>query len=48
MVQYLRKLISAFYKNYFKKPIATFLLINFAPPIAKPIIKPIKFITKRK
>ena len=48
-VQYLRKLISSFHKDHPKKPIATFLLVNSAPLMAGPIIKPmVKSITKRK
>ena len=37
--QHLRKLISSFYKDYSDKLTVTFLPINIAPPMAKPIIK---------
>ena len=40
-VQHLKKLISSFYKDYLKKPIATSLRINSAVPIVKPKVKSI-------
>ena len=39
-VQYLRKLISLLDKDHPKKPTATSPLIDSAPPIPKPIVKP--------
>ena len=39
-VQYLRKLVSIFYKNYLNKPKATFLFIYIALPMAKSIVPP--------
>lgn len=36
----LQKIINTFYQNYPKKLIAISVLLNSAPPIAKPIIKP--------
>ena len=39
-VQHLKKLISSFYKDHPEKPTATFLLIYFAPPMARPTVKP--------
>ena len=47
-VQYLKKLISSFYKNHPEKPTTTSLRINFVPPMAKPTVKSIKPITKKK
>ena len=48
-VQYLRKLISSFYKNHLKKPTATSAPINSTPPISNSTVKPTaKFPTKRK
>lgn len=35
VVQYLKKLISSFYKDYFDKPTATSEVINTSPPMAK-------------
>ena len=37
-VIHLRKLISTFYKRHSEKPIAIFLLLDSAPPIAKPTV----------
>ena len=48
IVQYLRKLISLFHKDHLEKPIATFLPVDSAPPMARPIVKPARPITKRK
>ena len=42
IVQYLRKLISLFYKDHFKKPIATIPFVNFALLMAKSTVKPTK------
>ena len=39
-VQHLRKLINSFHKDHFDKPTATFLTIDTAPPMARPIVKP--------
>lgn len=39
-MQYFRKLISTFHKNYPKKPTATSLLVNTALPIARATIRP--------
>ena len=39
-VQYLRKLISLFYKDHLDKTTATFPTINTAPLMAKPTVKP--------
>ena len=39
-VQYLRKLISSFHKNFPDKPTATSLVIDIALPMAKLIVKP--------
>ena len=47
VVQYLKKLISFFYKNRLEKPITTFLFINSALPMARLIIKPIKLIKQK-
>ena len=47
-VQHLKKLISLFHKDHPKKPTATFLLLNFALPITRPIVKPARPITKQK
>ena len=41
-IQYLQKLIRLFHKDYFKKLIATFLLIDSAPSRARPTIRPIR------
>ncbi len=38
VVIYLQKLISTFYKKHPKKPIATFLLLDFALPMARPSV----------
>ena len=40
----LRKIISTFYKDYPEKPTAISPLLNSALLIAKPLVKPIKFI----
>ena len=48
-VQYLKKLISLFYKDHLEKPTVIFLLVNSTPPMARPTVKPIaKSTTKRK
>ena len=48
-VMHLRKMISTFHKNHPKKPTATSLPLNSAPPMAKSSGKqPIKPSTKRK
>ena len=48
-VQYLRKLISLFHKDHLKKPTAISPPVNFAPPMARPTVKPTpKFTTTRK
>ena len=48
-VQHLRKLISSFHKDHPKKPTATSLPIDSAPPMAKPTVKSTaKAITKPK
>ena len=41
-------IIYIFYKDYPKKPIATSSLLNSAPPMAKPSVKPIKHFAKQK
>ena len=46
-VQHLKKLINSFRKDYPEKLTATFLPINFAPPMARPIVRP-KLTFKRK
>ena len=48
MVQHLQKLINLFYKNHPEKLTATSLPIDCISPITKLIIKPTKYITKRK
>ena len=45
-VQHLKKMISCFYKEHPAKPLVTFPLIDSAPPIARPTIRPTFF--KRK
>ena len=45
IVQYLKKLISSFYKDYLERPTATSPPINSTPLIARPTVKPT---TKRK
>ena len=47
-VQHLRKLISSFYKNHPKKPIAISPPVDFAPPMAKPTVKLARLIRKQK
>ena len=48
-VQHLRKLISSFHKDHPEKSIATSLLVDSAPPMARPTVKPMaKPTTKRK
>ena len=48
-VQHLKKLISSFHKDHPEKPTATSPPIDFAPPMARPTIKPTaKAITKQK
>ena len=39
-VMHLQKMISTFHKDHPKKPTATFLPLNSAPPMAKPWVKP--------
>ena len=39
-IQYLRKLISSFYKDHLDKLTMTFSTINTAPPMARPIVRP--------
>ena len=46
-VQHLKKLISYFYKEHLEKPMATFLLIDSAPPMARPTVRPIPFKQKQ-
>ena len=41
------KLINFFYKKYLKKVIAISLLINFALLMAKPVVKPSRFIEQK-
>ena len=48
MVQHFRKLISLFHKNYPEMLIETFLAIDSALPMTKPIVKAIKSTIKRK
>ncbi len=38
VVIYLRKIINTFYKKHPEKPTATFLLLDSAPPMARPTI----------
>ena len=38
-VIYLQKMVSIFHKNYPEKPTATLVPLDFAPPMAKPIVK---------
>lgn len=40
-MQYLRKLISLFYKNYSDRSMVISQAINIIPPMVKPIVKPI-------
>ena len=47
-VQYLKKLISSFHKDYPKKPTTTSPPIDSTLAIARPTVKPIQPITKRK
>ena len=47
-VQHLKKLISSFHKNHPEKLTETSQLIDSAPPMVKPTIKPIQPITKWK
>ena len=48
-VQYLKKLISSFYKDHFEKLTITFLPVNIALPMARPTVKPTaESIIKRK
>ena len=47
-VMYLWKMISTFHKNHPEKPTATFLLLDYAPPMAKPSVKPAKPSAKQK
>ena len=47
-IMHLWKMISTFYKNYPKKPIATSLSLNFTLPKAKPSVKPAKPSIKQK
>ena len=46
-VQYLKKLLNSFHKNYLDKPTAVFPSINTAPPMARPIAKPIEPIKQK-
>ena len=39
-IQYLKKLISCFHKEYSEKPTATSLPIDSASPMARPIVRP--------
>ena len=39
-VQYFRKLISLFHKDYLDKPTTTSSAIDIAPPMARPTVKP--------
>ena len=48
VVQHLKKLINSFYKEHLEKPTATSPPINSALPMARPIVKPTRPITKRK
>lgn len=41
IVQYLGKLINSFHNNYLDKPITISETIDKAPPMARPIVKPI-------
>ena len=41
-VQYFRKLISSFHKDYLDKPTATFPAIDTALPMARPTVRPTK------
>ena len=47
-VLYLKKLINSFYKKHLEKPTATFLPINFTLLIARPTVKPTRFMIKQK
>ena len=46
VVQHLRKLISSFYKDYHDKPTATSLVIDNAPLMARPTVRPIIKLSK--
>ena len=46
-VQHLKKLINSFHKNHPKKPTATSLPINSAPPMVSPTIRPTPLKQKR-
>ena len=48
IVWHLKKPINSFHKKHLEKTIETFSLINFAPLMAKLIVKPSKPITKQK
>ena len=47
-IQPLQRLVTAYYKDKSKKPIATSALIDTAPPIARPIVKPTMALTKKR
>ena len=47
-VMHLWKMIFMFHKDHPKKPITTSLPLNSAPPIAKPLVKPVKPSAKQK
>ena len=46
-VQNLRKLISSFHKDYSDKPTATSSVIDTAPPMARPTVKPTKHLNRK-
>ena len=46
-VQYLKKLISSFYKDHSDKPIVTFLAIDTTSPMARPTAKPTKSLKRK-
>lgn len=47
-IQYLRRLVTTFHKNYLDKPTATSPLIDIAPPMTKSTIRPKAFMIKQK
>ena len=47
-VMHLWKIISTFYKHHLEKPTATSSPLDFAPPMAKPSVKPAKLSAKQK
>ena len=47
-VMHLRKLVNTFHKDHLKKPTTTSTVLDLAPPMARPIVKPTKLLKQKR